>query len=149
MALHANPKMIHKLAGGKPYGLALVAACCVAPPDLILRQSREWWHPPETCSQSGLITRCPCGLEFLPFWLAALVGVARFYRRLTSIKRAGAGRIVRLNGMAAGQDRTVKSRPSVSRHRLGRHTHALEFPCRRILGSWIGAGIKERAEVHP
>ncbi len=28
-------------------------------------------------------------------------------------------------------------------------THALAFPVRRILGSWINAETKERIEVHP
>lgn len=27
--------------------------------------------------------------------------------------------------------------------------HALVFPCRRILGSWINAETKERVDVHP
>jgi hypothetical protein len=27
--------------------------------------------------------------------------------------------------------------------------HALVFPCRRILGSWINAETKERINVHP
>ncbi len=28
-------------------------------------------------------------------------------------------------------------------------THALAFPCRRILGSWINAETKKRVDVHP
>ena len=28
-------------------------------------------------------------------------------------------------------------------------THALAFPCRRILGGWIKAATMERVDVHP
>jgi len=28
-------------------------------------------------------------------------------------------------------------------------THALVFPCRRILGSWVNAETKQRIDVHP
>jgi hypothetical protein len=31
----------------------------------------------------------------------------------------------------------------------GDGTHALVFPCRRILGGWVKAETKERIDVHP
>jgi hypothetical protein len=28
-------------------------------------------------------------------------------------------------------------------------THALAFPCRRVLGGWMNAGTRQPVEVHP